>query len=217
MVKNVFAKVIYWLMHDEVKDSQDERGTAAMTVDYEVAKRQAEKKRDEAYIQKEACCRRENEYRAAERAYRNNLVACQIKKLNFEKRIQDIQQAIRKIEAMDDSISKALSWGQKTDEAYSHCIKCSDYASASFNDTFHVKSVQEDQDLQTAIQKLKAEWQRLEQALAALKKEIAQNEQQIADMQRKIGSCVAEAASCSARIATMSFTISVCKVQLSHI
>lgn len=188
-----------------------------MPVDYEVAKRQAEKKRDEAYIQKEACCRLENECRAAARAYRNNLVACQIKKLNFEKRIQDIQQAIRKIESMDDSISKALSWGQKTDEAYSNCIKCSDYASVSFNDTFHVKSVHEDQDLQTAIQKLKAEWQRLEQALEDLKTEITRNEQQIEEMQRKIGSCVAEAASCSARIATMSFTISLCNTKLAHI
>lgn len=185
-------------------------------VDYEVAIKQAERNLDEAYTQKEAYCRLENEYRAAERAQRNNLVACQIKKLNFEKRIQDIQQAIQKIESMDDSISKALSWGQRTDEVYSRCIKCSDYASVSFNDTFHVKSVSEDQDLQTAIQKLKAEWQRLEQALDDLRREIAQNEQQIADMQRKIGSCAAEAALCSAKIATMSFTISVCRIQLNR-
>ena len=41
--------------------------------------------------------RQERECNEAKNVAKNNLISCQIKKLNFERRIQDIQQAIRKI------------------------------------------------------------------------------------------------------------------------
>jgi len=174
--------------------------------------KQAQRNYNEAYVQRAAYRRQERECHEAKKAATNNLISCQIKKLNFERRIQDIQQAIRKIDEMDSSISKSMELAQKTDEAYSNCIKCSDYASVSFRDTFSLKSVDQDSNLVNAKQKLKDEKNRLEQALADLKKEVQKNEQIIIDMQKRINECAAQAASCSAKMATMSYKI----VQISR-
>ncbi len=185
--------------------------------DYRQMKNSAKKKYTEAYAQREAYRRQEADCRAAQKVAQQNWITGNMQKINFEKRIQDIERIVRMIEDMDRQISNANQKAQETDEAYSKCIHCDGYSSASFADTFKVKSVHEDSDIVSAIDKLKNEKARLERELENLRKEIAANQQMVFDLQKQINTCAVGSAQCSARMATKSFEMSYYDVQIRRL
>lgn len=101
-------------------------------------------------------------------------------KINFEKRMEDIQAIIGAIEGssgggcvigsntIPDVISLFNEVAKKTDESYKGGIKSPDILAASIFEIFKGKSVDEDPHLSDALQKFKDELARLEQAIRDL-------------------------------------------------
>ncbi len=118
-------------------------------------------------------------------------------KINFEKRIEDIEKIIKMLEGgsfvfndVPEKISKANSKLNNVGESYLKSIKVSDGGSkASFEGAFSIKSVQADSYSAAALQQLKKEKMRVEQEINNMSKKINSLTASIDELNKKINSC----------------------------
>ena len=114
--------------------------------------------------------------------------SCKNDKLNFEKRIEDIQTIIGAMEGSSGGSSLISAMGadlptilnqfndsaQQTDTSYQGSIKCSDFIAASFLNVFKDKGVIEDTLLSGSLEMFRNEVQRLQEALQNLEQQMNQ-------------------------------------------
>ena len=114
--------------------------------------------------------------------------SCKNDKLNFEKRIEDIQTIIGAMEGSGGGSSLISAMGadlptilnqfndsaQQTDTSYQGSIKCSDFIAASFLNVFKDKGVIEDTLLSGSLEMFRNEVQRLQEALQNLEQQMNQ-------------------------------------------
>ena len=119
--------------------------------------------------------------------------------LNFEKRLEGIENIIRMLEGAGGNvpgvISKAISSIKKTDASYHQSIRMTGgSAEASLETVFRAKTVEEDYHSFAALQGYKAEKEKLEQSIAEIKSQIASLSSLVASLNSKISVCNAEQA-----------------------
>ena len=121
-------------------------------------------------------------------------------KLNFEKRIEDIQTIIGAMEGSGGGSSLISAMGadlptilnqfndsaQQTDSSYQGSIKCPDFIAASFLDVFKNKGVIEDTLLSGSLEMFRNERQRLQEALQNLEQQMNQLSGLVEELTSKI-------------------------------
>lgn len=126
--------------------------------------------------------------------------SCKNDKLNFEKRIEDIQTIIGAMEGSGGGSSLISVMGadlptilnqfndsaQQTDTSYQGSIKCPDFIAASFLDVFKNKGVIEDTLLSGSLEMFRNEMQRLQEALQNLEQQMNQLSGLIGELTSKI-------------------------------
>lgn len=178
---------------------------------------QARRDYNNTVAERDAWRRKSEECRAGRQVANENVRVGRMQKINFEKRIQDIEGVVRKIDEMNRPIADAVNKAEKTDEAYSHCIRCDVKSSVSFKETFSIKNVGQDANVSEAKEKLIAERQRLIEALEQVKRDIAKNEQMAEEMQRKMNTCIIHSIACSSKLATTDVRIDFIRTQISKL
>lgn len=126
--------------------------------------------------------------------------SCKNDKLNFEKRIEDIQTIIGAMEGSGGGSSLISAMGadlptilnqfndsaQQTDTSYQGSIKCSDFIAASFLNVFKNKGVIEDTLLSGSLEMFRNEVQRLQEALQNLEQQMNQLSGLVGELTSKI-------------------------------
>ena len=126
--------------------------------------------------------------------------SCKNDKLNFEKRIEDIQTIIGAMEGSGGGSSLISAMGadlptilnqfndsaQQTDGSYQGSIKCPDFTAASFLNVFKNKGVIEDTLLSGSLEIFRNEVQRLQEALQNLEQQINQLSGLVGELTSKI-------------------------------
>lgn len=126
--------------------------------------------------------------------------SCKNDKLNFEKRIEDIQTIIGAMEGSGGGSSLISAMGadlptilnqfndsaQQTDSSYQGSIKCPDFIAASFLDVFKNKGVIEDTLLSGSLEMFRNEMQRLQEALQNLEQQMNQLSGLVEELTSKI-------------------------------
>lgn len=126
--------------------------------------------------------------------------SCKNDKLNFEKRIEDIQTIIGAMEGSGGGSSLISAMGadlptilnqfndsaQQTDSSYQGSIKCPDFIAASFLDVFKNKGVIEDTLLSGSLEMFQNEMQRLQEALQNLEQQMNQLSGLVEELTSKI-------------------------------
>lgn len=126
--------------------------------------------------------------------------SCKNDKLNFEKRIEDIQTIIGAMEGSGGGSSLISAMGadlptilnqfndsaQQTDSSYQGSIKCPDFIAASFLDVFKNKGVIEDTLLSGSLEMFRNEMQRLQEALQNLEQQMDQLSGLVGELTSKI-------------------------------
>ena len=156
-----------------------------------------------AASQRNASIRQEQSYAAERSAANSQMSSLSAQKLNFEKRLEGIENIIKMLEGsggwfsanVPGAISKAISSIQKTDTSYHQSIRMTGgSATASLETAFKAKTVEEDNNSASALQGYKAEKARLEQSIAELKAQIATLSSLISSLSSKISACSSEQA-----------------------
>ena len=111
---------------------------------------------------------------------KNQYQACSNQKLNFQKRIKDLDEIIAAMErsgflSLPNSINNANNAVKGADEAYKSCIKCTGIQAADIIGAFSLATVEGDNDSNSALNDFKKEKQRLENSV----KDIERNMQNI--------------------------------------
>lgn len=107
---------------------------------------------------------------------KSNIMDCSSNKINFEKRIEQIEKIIKMLEEETTlsgvvfDINIANKRASKTNDAFKQCIKCDGLSPADFQTSFKTKSVMEDDNSKSALDKLKQEKSRLENEIENLNK-----------------------------------------------
>lgn len=126
--------------------------------------------------------------------------SCKNDKLNFEKRIEDIQTIIGAMEGSGGGSSLISAMGadlptilnqfndsaQQTDDSYQGSIKCPDFTAASFLNVFKNKGVIEDTLLSGSLEMFRNEVQRLQEALQNLEQQMNQLSGLVGELTSKI-------------------------------
>ena len=126
--------------------------------------------------------------------------SCKNDKLNFEKRIEDIQTIIGAMEGSGGGSSLISAMGadlptilnqfndcaQLTVGSYLGCFKCPDFTAASFLNVFKNKGVIEDTLLSGSLEMFRNEVQRLQEALQNLEQQINQLSGLVGELTSKI-------------------------------
>ena len=155
------------------------------------------KRYNEAAIQKKASENKEENYRSQKNSNKAQIKNMKSQKINFEKRIEDIEKIIKMLEGgsfvfndVPEKISKANSKLDNVGESYLKSVKVTGGGSkASFESAFSVKSVQADSYSAAALQQLKKEKTRVEQEINNMSKKINSLTASIDELNKKINSC----------------------------
>ena len=151
-----------------------------------------------AASQRNASIRQEQSYSAERSAANSQMSSLSAQKLNFEKRLEGIENIIKMLEGsggwfsanVPSAIFKAVSSIQKADTSYHQSIRMTGgSAAASLETAFKTKTVEEDNNSASALQGYKAEKARLEQSIAELKAQIAALSSLISSLSSKISEC----------------------------
>lgn len=156
-----------------------------------------------AAYQRNASIRQEQSYASEKNAATSKMNGLSAQKLNFEKRLEGIENIIKMLEGsggwfstnVPGAISKAVSSIKKADTSYRQSIRMSGgVAAASLETAFKAKGVEEDGNSASALQGYKAEKARLEQSIADIKAQIAALSGLISSLSSKISACSADQA-----------------------
>jgi chromosome segregation ATPase len=139
---------------------------------------------------------------------RNQYSQCSNDKINFEKRVEDIERIINCLEGnggwlsvnVPQTIATANKSAQDADNGFRQCIKCSGINPPDLAEVFKAPAVTEDQNSNTALEEYKKEKARLEQAIEELKKQMAQLSQQADELSKRIQQLGILSQSCKQRI-----------------
>jgi len=146
-----------------------------------VAERQALRSREEA------CC-------SARANAATNIQNAQTNKINFEKRLAEIEKIIKMLDGsggwfsanVPSSIENANKQLSKADESFKKCMTCTGYPPAELTEVFKTPRVDEDANTSQALDMLKKEKIRLETEIQNLKKSIAENQQIVQNMIKQL-------------------------------
>lgn len=129
---------------------------------------------------------------------KSSITQCECDKLNFDKRIKDLEKIIEMLErnnpftGISFSIDNANKLAIETDDSFKECIKSNDLACANLNDVFKTKSVTEDINSNNALIEFKNEKQRLEDAIDNLNRKIDNLALDIDNLTHFINNCCYE-------------------------
>lgn len=151
----------------------------------------------QAASEKAASERAEQSYIDQRKTAMSTIQSCKTDKTNFEKRIKQIEEIIKMLEGrggffsedVPESITNANTSSQKADQSFKSCIKCDGISSASLDDVFHSKSVEEDSNSNNALNAFKNEKARLEEAVENLERQISSLSSSINDLNTQIRNC----------------------------
>lgn len=158
----------------------------------------------DAAAQRSASMRLEDSYVSERNAANSQLSSLSSQKLNFEKRLEGIDNIIKMLEGtggwfstnVPSTITKAVSSIQKTDASYHQSIRMTGgTAAASLATAFRTKTVDEDANSASALQGYKTERAKLEQNIIDLNNQIASLSGMISSLNGKINACNADQAS----------------------
>ena len=160
--------------------------------DYYEAKRsynRAVAERQSLRNQESACC-------SARANATSNIQNAQTNKINFEKRLAEIEKIIKMLDGsggwfsanVPSSIENANKQLSKADESFKKCMTCTGYPPAELTEVFKTLRVDEDANTSQALDMLKKEKIRLETEIQNLKKSIAENQQIVQNMIKQLAS-----------------------------
>ena len=158
----------------------------------------------DAANQRNASIRQEQSYISEKNIATTKLKDLSSQKINFEKRLEGIENIIKMLEGsggwfstnVPNTISKATSSIQKADTSYRRSIKMSGgVAAASLETAFSIKTVEGDAFSSSALQTYKSEKSKLEQSIANLRSQIASLSSQISVLSQQISACSSTQAS----------------------
>lgn len=148
--------------------------------------------------QKRASERQEQSYLSEKRAANAELNSLSSQKLNFEKRLQGIENIIKMLEgnggwfsvSVPDAIAKAQKSLSRADSSFRSSMRLSGGSGAASMETaFKTKTVDADAHSSSALAAFKSEKVRLEQEIASLKTQIANLSSMITSLSSKIQAC----------------------------
>ncbi|MBQ8298177.1 MAG: hypothetical protein IJX77_10395 [Ruminococcus sp.] len=176
----------------------------------------SKRKYSEAASQRYASQRAEEGYRAERSRTLGAIASCASDKINFERRIEDLEKIIGMMqgtggffsEDVPGAISTANSSLAQADNSYRSCIKCDSLAAPDMTDIFRNKAVEEEQNSASALQGFISEKARLEQAVIELQAQINALSAAVDTLSQQIRSCNAEQASLSKIMAGSAYDIS---------
>ena len=163
----------------------------------EEAQEEYENARSRYYSSAESLCRSRSEMencRGDLDQARNDMATARSEKLNFEKRIKEIQKIIDSLEGkggwfsanVPESVSKANDSSGKAGESMGSCIKCDGIPTPDFQAVFKCSSVEEDSHSSEALEAFRSEKNRLEEAVDNVQKKIDQLETDAENLTRQI-------------------------------
>lgn len=135
-------------------------------------------------------------------------------KLNFEKRLKDIQNIIRMLEGtsgglfstnVPGSIQGANTSLRTTNENYHRSIQLIGGGSADMENAFRAKSVEEDPYSSSALTEYRKAARELEREIENLKQQIAQLSSQMDALSQKIRNCSAQQSAANWKMVTSSY------------
>jgi len=171
----------------------------------------SKRKYDAASEQKRSSEIAEESYRAQRSSAKSEIASCKKDKINFEKRIKDIEKVIGCFTGasffndIPSEINQFNSSSKKADNSYRNCIKTADIQAANLSEVFRAKSVEEDNDTSTALSELQNEKNRLEQEVANLKAQLQSLSNIVDTLSSNIRACDAEQARCTRQMFASSF------------
>ena len=126
----------------------------------------------------------------------SNIHNAQTNKINFEKRLAEIEKIIKMLDGtggwfsvnVPEAIDKANKQLSKVDESFKKCMTCTGYQPAKLGEVFKVLTVAEDDNTNQALEILKQEKIRLQKAIDNLKESIVQNQQIVKNMIKQLTS-----------------------------
>lgn len=123
---------------------------------------------------------------------RSSIFECKSNKIDFEKRIQELEKIINMLENENDffgvisSINMANKASNDANDSFHSCIKCDSSNPTDLHSIFKTKSVTEDRNSNSALIEFKNEKNRLEQELQNLDRNIRNLETEITNLTRSI-------------------------------
>lgn len=110
-------------------------------------------------------------------------------KINFQKRIEQIENVIKMLSEggdINDAVENANSAAKKAEEYLSGSIKCSGINSPSISKTFGCRKVEEDPDSANALAEFKKEKSRLEQSVAEVESQLRAMEEMVDNLRKQV-------------------------------
>ncbi len=129
-------------------------------------------------------------------------------KLNFEKRVADIESIIRMLESggvVDDTVKTANDAAKRSEEVFSKNFTCSDVPLPSISETFKFQTVEQNQHSSAALRELKNEKARLEQALQEVDSKLKAMDQNVEELTKKMSDLTAMQSKLSSTMKSCSF------------
>ena len=168
-------------------------------------------KYNNALAQRRASEKQEAQYIDQKNAATAQMNTLSEQKVNFEKRIQGLDEIIKSMEGLGgsdvpSSINKAAKQLQKVDSSYRGSIRASGTIPvADLGNAFSVKTVDAEPHSSMALQQFRAEKSRLEQEVTNLKLRIASLSSQIASLTSQINGCNSVQSSLTSQMNTCAY------------